>query len=175
MSPLQPVSPTSVCSYRGFSVFEGLNGVVGLFHVKRLLHEVVSLALVPATANWSWIKGQINSYWTRQGHLHPLLLQDPHGLLFDHVLMEVAQRSMFSQQNAHRIMFAVLPLMVRLASSSAAPCTWPARRPVWRFSYPQTLNEHPPVQRQGVFSIFQSFKSLTENKTQRGISLFFRG
>lgn len=34
-------------SYCGFSVFKVLDCVVGLFHVERLLHEVVSLALIP--------------------------------------------------------------------------------------------------------------------------------
>lgn len=34
-------------SYCGFSVFQGLDCVVGLLHVKRLLHEVVSLAFIP--------------------------------------------------------------------------------------------------------------------------------
>lgn len=34
-------------SYRGFSVFKVLDCVVGLFHVERLLSEVVSLALIP--------------------------------------------------------------------------------------------------------------------------------
>ena len=38
-------------SYGGLGVFEGLDGVVGLLHVKRLLHELVSLTLVPGRPN----------------------------------------------------------------------------------------------------------------------------
>ena len=37
----------STGSYGGLGVFEGLDGVVRLLHVERLLHELVSLTLVP--------------------------------------------------------------------------------------------------------------------------------
>lgn len=38
-------------SYCGFSVFKVLDCVVRLFHVKRLLREVVSLPLIPEGDN----------------------------------------------------------------------------------------------------------------------------
>lgn len=41
----------STLSYCGFSVFKGLDCVVCLFHVERLLHEVISLALIPGRYN----------------------------------------------------------------------------------------------------------------------------
>lgn len=41
----------NLLSYCGFSVFEGLDCVVCLFHVERLLHEVISLALIPGRCN----------------------------------------------------------------------------------------------------------------------------
>lgn len=47
-------------TYCGFSVFKGLDCVVSLFHVERLLHEVVSLALVPEREN-HYIKSHFHS------------------------------------------------------------------------------------------------------------------
>lgn len=42
----------SINAYSSFSVFKVLNCVICLFHVKRLLHEVISLAFIPGMKDY---------------------------------------------------------------------------------------------------------------------------
>lgn len=35
-------------SYRSLGIFQRLDGIVGLFHVKRLLRQLISLSFIPA-------------------------------------------------------------------------------------------------------------------------------